>query len=374
MNTLPDFYALLEVTRDASDDDIKRSYRRLARQFHPDANAGDLAAEARFKEISVAYETLSSPEKRRQYDMFGTVGGAGGAGGFGFGGPDSFGINDLFDAFFGGDPFGGRRTAGPPAGHDVEVPVAVTLADVAEGITKTVEFQSPVECTRCEGVGAEPGTYPTRCSVCEGVGEVRQIRRSLLGQVITSGPCDACRGAGSIVSSPCKNCHGEGRTQGAQTVEIDVPAGIGDGQRLRYSGRGAAGPRGGAPGDLYVRIDVEPHPTFERHGDDLVAVQRVGYSQAVLGAHLPIETLEGPEDLVIPPGTPSGRIFRLRNRGIPHLRQRGRGDLLVRVDVEVPETLTADEEALLRQLAELRGEEIAPTRDGFLNKIKSAFQ
>ena len=373
MSNLPDFYALLELERSATDDDIKRAYRRLARQYHPDANPGDAEAEARFKEISVAYETLSNPEKRRQYDMFGTVGGAGGPGGFGFG-TDAFDINDLFDAFFGGDPFGGRRASGPPSGHDVEVPVAVTLADVADGVTTSVQFQCPVVCERCDGNGAEPGSYPTRCSVCDGVGEVRQMRRSLLGQVITSAPCDACRGVGSIVSNPCKDCHGEGRVHGERDVDVEVPAGIADGQRLRYAGRGGAGPRGGAPGDLFVRIDVAPHETFERHGDDLIAVQRIGYAQAVLGAHLPIETLEGPEDLVVPPGTPSGRVFRLRGRGMPHLRQRGRGDLLVRVDVEIPEALPPEQEELLRQFAEQRGEEIAPTREGFISKIKSAFQ
>jgi molecular chaperone DnaJ len=371
VNSLPDFYALLELDRSASDDDIKRAYRRLARQYHPDTNPGDATAEARFKEISVAYETLSNPEKRRQYDTFGTVGGQGDP--FGFGG-DSFGINDLFEAFFGGDPFGGRRASGPPSGHDVEVPVSVTLADVASGTTTTATFQAPVICGRCEGNGAEPDSFPTRCSVCDGVGEVRQMRRSLLGQVITTAPCDACRGAGSIVSNPCKDCHGEGRVHGGHEVEVEVPAGIADGQRLRYAGRGAAGPRGGRPGDLYVRIDVQPHPTFERHGDDLIAVQRVSFAQAVLGVHLPIETLEGPEDRVIPAGTPSGRVFRLRSRGMPHLRQRGRGDLLVRVDVDIPESLPPDQEALLRKLAELRGEEVAPTREGFISKIKSAFQ
>lgn len=365
---MPDFYALLECSRDATDDEIKRAYRKLARQYHPDANAGDPAAEARFKEISVAYETLSNPEKRRQYDMFGTTGMGGGFN------ADAFGINDLFDAFFGGDPFGGRRTAGPPPGHDVEMPIRVTLADVATGVTRTVEVQCPVECERCTGSGSEPGTFPTRCSACDGAGEVRQVRRSMFGQVITSAPCDVCRGAGEIVATPCKDCRGEGRVHGSVSLEIEVPAGIADGQRLRYAGRGAAGPRRGQPGDLYVRIDVDAHPEFERHGDDLVTVRRIGFAQAVLGTQLPIETLEGPEDLVIPAGTPSGRVFRLRSRGIPHLRARGRGDLLVRVDVDVPESLPADQEALLRTLAEMRGESVATPNAGLLGKIKSAFQ
>ncbi|MFZ4515513.1 MAG: molecular chaperone DnaJ [Acidimicrobiia bacterium] len=368
MNATPDYYALLGVARNATDDEIKRAYRKLARQYHPDANAGDGEAEARFKEISVAYETLSSPEKRRQYDTFGSTGMNGGFT------TDAFGINDLFDAFFGGDPFGGRRPGGPPSGHDVEMPVRVTLADVAAGATRTIEVRCPVACARCDGAGAEPGTYPTRCSACNGAGEVRQVRRSMFGQVITSAACDVCNGAGEIVATPCKECRGEGRVHGAFSLDIEVPAGIADGQRLRYAGRGAAGPRRGQPGDLYVRIDVEPHSDFERHGDDLVTARRIAYAQAVFGTHLPIETLEGPEELVVPAGTPSGRVFRLRGRGIPHLRERGRGDLLVRVDIDIPDSLPPEQEALLRQLAEMRGEELAPQSTGLLGKIKSAFQ
>ncbi|MCU1458856.1 MAG: DnaJ-class molecular chaperone with C-terminal Zn finger domain [Actinomycetia bacterium] len=368
-----DFYELLEVDRSATGEEIKRSYRALARQYHPDANPGDPEAESRFKEISVAYETLRDPEKRRQYDTFGIQGVASGMGGQPM---DGFGISDLFDAFFGGDPFGGRRGAtGPPRGMDGEAGIELTLEEAAFGITKPIDLRMPVECTRCEGSGCEPGTFPSECPTCHGSGEVRQIRKSILGQMVTVAACNDCGGMGNQIHSPCMECRGDGRVSASRTIDVEVPAGIDDGQRLRLPGRGPAGPRGGVPGDLYVGIHVLPHPEFERQGDDLVQVRRIGFAQAALGTQLTVETLDGEEMLAVPPGTQAGRIFRLKQRGVSRLRSRGRGDLLVRVDVEVPEKLSSEEDALLRQLAELRGEEVAPEKDHkFFSRIRSAFQ
>ena len=368
-----DFYEVLGIARDATDDEIKKAYRQLARQYHPDANDGDPAAEARFKEISVAYDTLRDPEKRRRYDMFGAQGAAAG-GDPGMGGFD-FGVSDLFDAFFGGG-FGGsgRGPAGPPRGPDAEVHLVLDLEEAAFGATKPVELRMPVECERCHGSGCEPGTHPSTCRTCSGAGEVRTVRRTILGQMMTATPCTACRGTGREILSPCRDCRGDGRVTMPATVEVQVPAGIDDGQRLRLAGRGPAAPRGGEPGDLYVSIAVRPHAFFERDNDDLLHVLRLPMTQATLGAHLKIDTLDGEEDLLIPSGTQTGRIFRLRGRGVPTLRGRGRGDLIVRVEVIVPEKLSSEEAQLVRQLAELRGEAVAPREEGFFSRIKSAFQ
>jgi len=368
----PDFYEVLGVTRDATDDDIKKAYRQLARQYHPDANDGDPAAEARFKEISVAYDTLRDPEKRRRYDLYGAQG-VGGTGDPGMGGFD-FGVSDLFDAFFGGGFGGGRGPAGPARGPDAEVHLVLDLEEAAFGATKPVELRMPLECERCHGSGCEPGTHPSTCRTCSGAGEVRTVRRTILGQMMTATPCTACRGTGREILSPCRDCRGDGRVTLPATVEVQVPAGIDDGQRLRLAGRGPAAPRGGEPGDLYVSIAVRPHARFERDGDDLLHVLRLPMTQATLGAHLKIDTLDGEEDLLIPAGTQTGRIFRLRGRGVPALRGRGRGDLIVRVEVVVPEKLSSEETQLVRQLAELRGEAVAPREEGFFSRIKSAFQ
>ena len=366
-----DYYELLGVGREASEDEIKRAYRRLARQYHPDTNAGDPEAEARFKDVTIAYETLRDPEKRRRYDLFGADGpgaGAGGPGGF------DFGVGDLFDAFFGGGFGGPRGPSGPARGPDAEVHVDLSLEEAVFGVSRQIELRMPVECERCSGSGCEPGTHPSTCRTCRGAGEVRQVRRTILGQMVTAMPCGACGGRGREILSPYSACRGEGRVSKPTNVEVQVPAGIADGQRLRLSGRGPAAPRGGVPGDLYVAVTVRPHPRFERHGDDLIHILRIPMTQATLGAHLRIDTLDGEEDLVIPAGTQNGRVFRLRGRGVPSLHGRGRGDLLVQVEVAIPERVSAEEAQLLRRLAELRGEEVAPREEGFFSRIRSAFQ
>lgn len=370
-----DYYELLGISRSATDDEIKRAYRRLARELHPDVNPGDPGAEARFKEITVAHETLRDPERRRRYDLFGPdeAGTAAGAGPMG----EVFDLGDLFGAFFGGDAFGARQrgSAGPPRGADAQAVLELTLTEAAFGITTSVPLRLPIVCARCKGDGCEPGTHPARCETCAGTGQVRQVRRSILGQIVTAGPCMTCGASGTVIHNPCPDCRGEGRVVAESQLEVEVPAGIDDGQRLRLTGRGPAGPRGGLPGDLYVTVRVLPHPAFERRGDDLFHVRRVAMTQAVLGARFVVDTLDGPEELVVPAGTQPGRVFRLKGRGVPALRGRGRGDLLVQIDVEVPDRLTEDEAELLRRFAALRGDDVTePSEGGLFSRIRSAFQ
>jgi molecular chaperone DnaJ len=365
-----DFYELLGVTPSASDDEIKKAYRALARRYHPDANPGDAEAEARFKEISIAYETLRDPERRRRYDLFGPDAAAQGAAASGFG------LNDLFDAFFGGDAFGGRGRgpSGPPRGADVETVVELTLAEVVTGASRALEVPVPVACAACDGSGCSPGTHPERCTTCGGSGEVRQVRRSLLGQLVTAGRCPECGGLGTVVPSPCEACRGDGRVRGVRRVDVDVPAGIDDSQRLRLSARGAAAPRGGEPGDLYVTVRVTPDPEWSRRGDDLHRVVTLAMTQAALGAHLDLDTFDGPEAIDVPAGTQHGTQLRLRGRGVPSLRSGRRGDLVLEIAVEIPRDLTADEAALLETLARTRGEPVTPREEGFFSRIRSAFQ
>lgn len=373
---MADLYQVLDVDQGASAEEIKRAFRRLAREHHPDANPDDPDAEARFKELARAYEVLSDPERRRRYDLFGDDGGAGRGDGAG----DPFagaGLGDLFDAFFGGgSPFGGgrgERRGGPPRGADVEVVVDLDLEEVVFGVEHEVSVKIPVPCDDCEATGAAPGTTVETCGECGGAGQVRRVRQSMLGQMVTAAPCPRCGGMGEVVASPCPRCRGEGRVTEERTYTVEVPAGVDTGSTLRLTGRGAVGPRGGPTGDLYVHVRVRSHGRFGRDGDHLVARLALSPAQAALGVHLSYETLEGPEDLVVPPGTQSGRVFRLKGRGVPRLRGRGRGDLLVEAVVETPEDLSAEEEELWRRLASLRGEDVAPASGGLLGRIRSAF-
>ncbi|UDY35775.1 molecular chaperone DnaJ [Dermatobacter hominis] len=372
---MADLYEILEVSRDASMDEIKRSYRRLARECHPDANPDDPQAEARFKELAAAYEVLSDPEKRGRYDRFGS------ADGFDLGDPfgsGASGLGDLFDAFFSGGagPFGGGRRgpAGPQRGSDLEVVATIEFNDAVFGTQTDVTVRTAARCDDCGGTGAQPGTSPETCADCGGSGEVRMVRQTVLGQIVTATVCRSCGGAGQTIASPCPSCAGEGRIVGDRTYTVDVPQGVDDGSTLRLTGRGAVGPRGGPPGDLYVHLRVTPHQRFSREGDDLVEHLSIGVAQAALGVRLPLETLDGWEDLVVPKGTQSGQSFRLKGRGVPHLGGRGRGDLIVVVDVETPTKLDDEEAELLRQFAALRGEDVAPADEGFFSKVKSAFQ
>ena len=367
-----DYYDLLEVSRDADSGEIKRAYRVAARRYHPDNNPGDADAEARFKAVAKAYEVLADPDKRRHYDRYGADAPAVGADPFGFSGG---GLGDIFDAFFGGGGGGsaGRGRGGPSAGPDLEAVVDVDFEAAVFGSAEEVSVRTAVGCETCEATGAAPGTRAEGCAQCGGSGQVRQVRQSILGQMVTAGPCPVCRGAGEVIAEPCPSCQGDGRVVTDKTYTVDIPAGVDTGSTLRLSGFGAVGPRGGPRGDLYVQVRVRPHPRFERQGEDLVQTLHLPITQAALGVHLGFETLDGLEDLVIPRGTQTGRLFRLRGRGVPHVRGRGRGDVLVQVVVDTPVDLEPDVEDALRLIAEQRGEEVAPADRSFFSRIKSAF-
>ncbi len=367
-----DFYELLGVARTASADDIKRAYRKLARELHPDRNPGTKEAEEKFKEVSRAYEVLSNDESRARYDRFGEAGMSGG-GGDPFGG----GFGDIIDAFFGGgSPFGGRTgSSGPPRGQDLEVIVDVSFVDAVFGSQQEVRVRTAVACDECSATGAAAGTSPTTCGECRGAGQVRRVRQSVLGQMVTTSACPRCNGVGETIASPCSACRGEGRIVKEISLTVEIPAGVDTGQTLRLTGRGAVGPRGGGAGDLYVHLRVAAHESWRREEDDLVTDVPISIAQAALGTELDLDTLDGVEHLVVPAGVQHGHEFVLRGRGVPRLvqggRARGRGNLRARVVVEVPTKLSGAERDVLRRFAELRGEQV--NDDGIVSKIKSAF-
>jgi len=378
-----DFYELLGVPRNATEDQIKRAYLKLAKELHPDANQHDPHTEEKFKAVNLAYETLRDPERRRQYDMFGLAGlrGSGpGAGGAGdpFAGFGSGGLGDLFDAFFGGGVAGGMggraSRTGPRRGEDAEASMRLEFSEAVFGVERELTVRLPQTCTTCEGSGARPGTTAVTCSTCSGTGEVRRVRQSILGQMVTATPCARCGGTGEEIPSPCPDCRGEGRRREERSFVVEVPAGVDEGSTLRLTGRGAGGLRGGPAGDLYVHLRVQPHPTITRRGFDLLSVVHVAMSQAVLGTAVEFETLDGSEEIEVPAGTQNGREIRLRNRGVPHLQGRGRGDLIVTLVVDTPTELTKEQDELLRQFAESRGEPVAPPEPGLMSRLRGAFK
>ncbi|MEX2546749.1 MAG: molecular chaperone DnaJ [Chloroflexota bacterium] len=360
MATQRDYYDILGVLRGAADDDIKRSFRKLAQQWHPDVNTST-EADVRFKEINEAYQVLSDPQRRQAYDMFGhAAAGAGGAASdpFGTGGfQGGFqGFGDLFDTLFGANAGGARRPR-TPTGADLRYDLRLTFAESIAGAEKEIEFTSLARCETCGGNGAEPGTEPTTCPKCQGSGELRTIRQTMLGQMINVTPCDRCRGTGKIVETPCHTCHGEGRVERRRKLRVTVPAGIDDGHQIRLSGEGEAAPRGGAPGNLYVVAHVTAHPKLRRQDTELFYELSLSITQAALGGRVRVPTADGDEEVEIRPGTQAGSEIRLRGRGVPHLRRSGsRGDVHVMVDVRVPSRLTARQRDLLEQLAVEMGE------------------
>jgi molecular chaperone DnaJ len=370
---MADYYELLGVSRSASADDIKRAYRKRARELHPDANPDDARAEEQFKQVARAYEVLNDPNSRARYDQFGEAGVGGGGAGQG----DVFGagLGDIFDAFFGGgSPFGGGRgPAGPPRGQDIEVVADVTFEQAVFGAQVPVGVHTAVRCDDCEGSGAGAGTQPVVCAECEGSGQVQRVRQSLLGQMVTTSACSRCGGLGRVVVTPCSTCGGEGRIVTEKTYQVDLPAGVDTGATLRLSRRGAVGPRGGSAGDLYVHVRVAAHERFVRDGDDVIAKVPVSIAQAALGSSIVVATLDGDEELSVPPGTQHGKEFVLRHKGAHRLQGRGRGDLRLVVDVQVPGQLTEAESDLLRKFAELRGETVGNAGNGLFSRIKSAF-
>jgi molecular chaperone DnaJ len=369
-----DFYALLGVPRECSEPEIKKAYRKLAMEYHPDRNPS-AGAEAKFKEITEAYEVLRDPQKRAAYDRYGKAG-VGGQGGFGFHHVDLSEALNIFMRDFGGlggfeSIFGGGRRQDPRRGQDVRVTVKLSLTEVATGVKKTVRLKSLERCTTCAGSGARPGTQPSRCTTCGGSGEVRRAARSMFGQFVSVSACPTCAGEGQVVLQPCEVCRGEGRVKGERTTTVEIPAGVSANNYLTLRGQGAAGPRNGPLGDLLVMLDVKQDERFERHGDDLVFDLPVSFSQAALGAQVTIPTVYGEEEIRVPPGTQPETVLRLKGRGLPVLGQSSKGDLLIRVRVWTPERLTDEQERLFRQLATLEGD--PPKRSpGFWSKLKEA--
>jgi molecular chaperone DnaJ len=360
-----DLYAILGVSQSADQNEIKQAYRQLARRYHPDANPNDPEAGERFKEITRAYDILSDPEKRQRYDLYGDE--RSGAQHF----TDFGGISDLFSAFFGGVPGAGRRRT-HTRGGDVLAEVELTLEEVAIGVERDVEIGTWSPCPDCEGSGAAPGSHPERCTQCGGTGETREVRRTFFGNVMTATTCSRCRGAGQTISSPCPSCKGTGRVSVTESLRVRIPAGIEDGAQLRVSGAGEAGVRGGRSGDLYVLIAVKQHEIFRRVGADLGCEVPVPMTIAALGGTVEMPTLEGPETIEVSPGTQSGEVVKLKNKGLPRLDGRARGELVGLIRVDIPKDLDHEQAELLSRLAEMRGEEAGAP--GFMERIKQAFR
>jgi len=372
-----DYYGILGVRRDAGADEIKKAYRRLARELHPDVNP-DPALQERFKEVTQAYEVLSDPDKRQMYDLgadpFAQRAGAGAAG-FGAAG---FPFSDLVDAFFGGAaaPRGPRSRA--RRGRNATIRVDLDLAECAFGTTRELIVDTAVVCPTCSGEGSAPGTHPVTCDVCNGRGEISQVTRSFIGQMMTSRPCPACGGFGTVIRKPCPECDADGRVRTRRNIKVRIPAGVEDGTHIQLAGEGEIGPGGGPPGDLFLEIVQRPHAIFERQGDDLHCTVTIPMVAAALGATLQVETLDGPAELDIRPGTQSGQAIPLYGQGTERLNSSGRGDLIIHVTVETPMKLEPEQEELLRQLAKMRGEEtprgkFAPGQHGFFSRLRDAF-
>ncbi len=379
-----DYYEVLEVPREAGEDDIKKAYRKKALLFHPDKNPGDKSAEEKFKEATEAYEVLKDSQKRQLYDQYGHQGlQGGGFNGFS-GGSYGFDLSDALRAFmrdFGGfgfdgfdDIFGGasrsRGRSGPQRGRDLRISIPLTLEEIANGVEKKLNVTRQVNCENCDGTGAEPGTSKKTCPRCQGSGEQRTVSRSLLGQMIRVSPCPYCSGTGQIIEKPCIECAGNGRRKGKSQVKVKFPPGVTAGNYIPVRNMGDTGPRGGPAGDLLVIVDEQEHEHFTRHGDDIVCEQAISFSQAALGDEIKVPSLEGDISLKIPAGTQSGKIFRLRGQGIPHLNGYGRGDELVRVLVITPNKLSSEEKELFARLAHLGKDRPLKVDKSFFEKLR----
>lgn len=374
-----DYYEVLGVQKGATDEEIKKAYRSMAKKYHPDLNPGDKDAEAHFKEVNEAYEVLSDQQKRSRYDQFGHAGVdpnfGGGAGGNAYAG--GFDFTDIFDSFFGGG-FGGTGRRGNPnaprRGSDVEANLVISFEEAAKGCKKTVSYQQIEDCADCHGTGAAAGTNPKTCPNCNGTGQVRINQRTPFGVVQSATTCDRCHGTGKIIETPCKACDGKGKVRRKKSIEITVPAGIDDDQILNVSGKGNAGANGGPMGDLHVYISVRPHPVFERRGNDVWCDMPITFTQAALGADVEVPTLDGKVSYHVHEGAQPGDVFRLKGKGIQGLNTRSRGDQYVRITVEVPKNLTEKQKELLRNFDETSGEKNYQNRKSFFAKLKELFE
>ncbi len=372
-DTKRDYYEVLGVDKNADDATIKKAYRTLAKKYHPDMNPGDKEAEAKFKEVNEAYDVLSDPDKKAKYDQYGhaafdpSAGGGAGFGGFGdFGG---FDINDIFSSFFGGASGGSTRRNGPVRGDDITVRLTISFEESVFGCKKEVSYNKIQKCADCSGTGAAKGTSPKTCSACGGSGQVRVQQRTPFGIMQTQKTCDACHGTGKIIENKCPNCRGTGFVRVPKKLEVNIPAGIDDGQQLSLRYQGSDGMNGGNAGDLYIIISVRPHSIFERDGDDLYCEVPITYAEATLGAEIEIPTLEGSMKYTIPEGTQTGTVFTLRNKGVTRVNSKVRGNLYITVVVEVPKNLTSEQKNLLEKFAASCGESNYSKRTSFFKRI-----
>lgn len=380
-----DYYEVLGVDRNASEDEIKRNYRKAAKKYHPDLNPDDKAAEQKFKEASEAYEVLSDAGKRARYDQFGHAGvdpnySAGGAGGGGFGGFDvDFGdLGDIFSSIFGGGGgFTSRRGATdvntPRRGADTSANITISFEEAAKGCSKEINITHVDSCETCHGSGAEPGTSPTTCPTCHGTGQIRVSQRTPFGMMQTQRVCDNCRGTGKKIDRPCRVCAGKGRVRKSIKKPVRIPAGIDDGQIISLSGAGDAGYNGGPPGDLHLHVNVRPHPIFERRGYDVFCEVPITFAQAALGDEITVPTLDGKVKFTIHEGTQPGDDFKLKNKGIQRLNSSGRGDQFVRINVEIPKSLNQKQKEILQQFEQATGDNNYKKRKGFFDKLKQFF-
>lgn len=368
---------MLGVGKNTSDADLKKAYRKLAKQYHPDVNPGDKAAEAKFKEANEAYEILSDPQKRSRYDQYGHAGvdpnGFGGAGA-GFGDFDFGGIGDIFESFFGGSGFGRstKSRSGPQKGADLKYSTEISFEDAAFGLEKEITINRHESCETCSGTGAKAGTSPAKCTQCNGTGQVQYKQSTPFGQFVNVKTCDVCRGEGKVISNPCPACSGKGRIRKTVKIKLNIPAGIDDGQTMSMRGEGDPGAKGGPAGDLFVTISVKAHSIFKRQGNDVVCEMPITFAQAALGAELEVPTLDGKVKYNMPEGTQTGSIFRLKGKGIPYLRGNGRGDQYVKVEIDVPKKMSDKQKELLREFAELSGDGVHEQQKGFFDKMKDA--
>ncbi|TCL36380.1 molecular chaperone DnaJ [Anaerospora hongkongensis] len=369
-----DYYEVLGVAKTASDDEIKKAFRKLARKYHPDVNRDNPSeAEEKFKEANEAYEVLSNAERRAQYDQFGHAAfeGGGGAPGGGFGGAGGF--SDIFDMFFGQSGFGGGRQSGPERGADLRYDLEITFEQAAFGMETEIQVPRTEDCGVCHGSGAAAGTQAETCSQCRGTGQQQVVQNTPFGRMVNVRPCDRCRGEGKIVKTPCKECHGKGKVRARRKIKIKIPGGVDNGSCLRVAHEGEAGNRGGQPGDLYVYIFVKSHKLFTREGDDVICEVPITIVQAALGDEIEVPTLDGKVQLRIPEGTQTATVFRLKDKGVPHLRGSGRGDQHVKVKVITPKKLTDKQKELLLEFAKDGGEDTNPEQKSFFKKVKDAF-